>query len=403
VNHKLSVKSIDVSGKRVLVRVDFNVPLKDGQVADDTRILAALPTIKYLVKHNAKVILMTHLGRPRGIEESLRLDPVAKRLSEILKRPVQKVDHTVCKVTKEAEAKMKPGDILVLENLRFNPGEKANDSDFAKKLASLADIYVNDAFGTAHREHASVAGVPKYVPVAVAGCLLEKELKILNHMLEKPEHPFLAVLGGSKVSDKISVIDKFLDIVDGILTGGGMCFTFLKVKGYNIGKSILEENQILQAQKILEKAQSKNIPLQLPTDVVIAKEISEDAEYKVVPVEQIPDGWMGVDIGPDTISTYTGLIDTAHTIFWNGPMGVFEIDQFEEGTKAVAEAITDSAATSIVGGGDSDRALRKWDLERQITFVSTGGGASMKVLEGTPLPGVEALENRPVVGAKAGS
>ena len=391
---KLSVKDVDIRGKRVLVRVDYNVPIKEGKVADDTRIEASLPTIKYLLDNQAKVILMTHLGRPKGVEEALRLNPVAARLSALLRCPVKKVDETVCtNVTAEAE-KLKPGEILLLENLRFNPGEKANDPKFAQKLAKLADVYVNDAFGTAHRAHASTYGVPGIMPQAVAGLLLEKELENLHYILTEPKRPFYAVLGGSKVSDKIDVIDKFLEIVDGLFTGGGMLFTFLKAKGIEVGNSIVEESQVEHARRMMEKARKNNVDFYLPTDIVAAKDMEPGSEYKVVAVDEIPADWMGLDIGPQTSDTYAQKLTGAKTIFWNGPMGVFEMEQFSNGTKAVAMAIANSEATTIVGGGDSDRALRKFGLEEKISFVSTGGGASLKVLEGSKLPGVEVLQDR---------
>lgn len=397
---KKSIKSLDVEGKRVLVRVDYNVPIKDGKIADDTRIIASLPTLKYLLKHKAKIILMTHLGRPKGIEEDLRLDPVAEKLSEIIKKPVKKINTTICDKAKAAVSELKNGDILLLENLRFNPGEKENDPCFAKNLAVMADIYVNDAFGTAHRAHASTAGVPKILEDAVAGCLMEKELNTLNYILSRPKRPFAAILGGSKVSDKIVVIDKFIDIVDAILTGGGMCFTFLKAKGFEIGNSLVEEGFLGQAEKILEKAELKKAPFYLPEDVIVTRKPEAESEFKVVDADKIEEGWMGVDIGPRTAKHYSEVINNAKTIFWNGPMGIFELDPFENGTKTVAESIAHASATSIVGGGDSDRALRKYDLEDQITFISTGGGASLKFLEGTALPGVEALQDEPATYEK---
>lgn len=391
---KISIKEVDVRGKKVLVRVDYNVPIRNGKVADNTRIVASLPTIQYLLQNNAKIILMTHMGRPKGIEEELRLNPVAEELSKLLNRAIKKVDETVCKqVTAEAQ-ELKPGEILLLENLRFNPGEKANDPGFAQKLAKLADIYVNDAFGTAHRAHASTYGVPQITPVSVAGFLLEKELKTLNYLLTNPKRPFYAVLGGSKVSDKIEVIDKFLDIVDGLFTGGGMIFTFLKAKGLEVGKSLLEEGQINHARLMMEKTDKNNVDFYLPIDVVVARQLEAGSEYKVVPDENIPSEWFGVDIGPDTAKLYAEKLAQAQTIFWNGPMGIFEIAEFSNGTKEVATAIANSGATTIVGGGDSDRALRKFGLEEKISFVSTGGGASLKVLEGSKLPGVEVLQDK---------
>ncbi len=392
--NKLSVKDVDVTGKTVLVRVDYNVPIENGEVADDTRIAASLPTIQYLLAKKARIILMSHLGRPKGIEEDKRLNPVAKKLSALLGQSVKKVDETVCSSVTEEVKNLKPGEILLLENLRFNAGEKANDPDFAKKLAKLADVYVNDAFGTAHRAHASTYGVPQLMPVAVSGLLLEKELQNLDYILENPKRPFHAVLGGSKVSDKIDVIDKFLDIVDALFTGGGMLFTFLKAKGIDIGNSIVEESQIEHARQMLAKAEKNGVHFYLPVDVIIAKEIKPGAEHKIVAYDQIPDDWMGLDIGPATAKAYAQKLAEAQTIFWNGPMGVFEIDEFSGGTRTVAEAIANSSATTIVGGGDSDRALRKYGLEEKISFVSTGGGASLKVLEGSKLPGIEVLQNQ---------
>jgi len=390
---KKTVRDIDVSGKRVLVRVDFNVPISNGVVTDNSRIKAALPTIEYLIGKGAKIILMSHLGRPKGVEDKYRLDPVAQSLADLLGREVDKVDTTVGDEVKQAVSKMEPGDILLLENLRFNDGEKKNDPEFAKELASLADIYVNDAFGASHRAHASIVGVTKYLP-SVAGFLLEKEVDTLTALLKNPERPFVAVLGGSKVSDKIGVIDKFLDIVDSIIIGGGMAFTFLKAKGFEIGKSLLEEDKLDSSKRALEFADQKDVAIYLPSDVVIAKEISPDAEARVVPVDSIPEDWMGLDIGPDTIGVYQDVIASTRTIFWNGPMGVFEIDQFSRGTEEVAKAIADSNAISVVGGGDSIAALKKFNLEGKVSFVSTGGGASLELLEGKPLPGVEALADK---------
>ena len=388
---KKTVGDIDVTGKRVLVRVDLNVPLgEDGTVQDDTRINAVLPTINYLIEHNARVILASHLGRPKGVDEHLRLDPVSKVLSKLLGKEVKKVDKTISNEVEAAAANLKPGDVLLLENLRFNEGEKKNDPEFAKKLAALADVYVNDAFGAAHRAHASVVGVANYLP-AVAGLLLAKEVNTLTHLLEAPERPFCAVLGGNKVSDKIGVINKFLDIVDYLLTGGGMCFTFLKAKGLNIGKSVCETEELEHAREMLAKAEKNGVKLYLPVDVIVAEEFSASAAHKAVDVEDIPDDWQGLDIGPKTIQKYKEALNDAKTIFWNGPLGVFEMKPFSSGTEEIARAVADAGATTIVGGGDSDAALRKYDLEDKIDFISTGGGASLKMLEGVPLHGVEAL------------
>ena len=396
--NKKTVRDIDVSGRRVLVRVDFNVPISNGVVTDSSRIKAALPTIEYLINSHAKIILMSHLGRPKGVEDKFRLDPVAQALADILGREVEKVDETIGPQVTQAVEKLKPGDILLLENLRFDEREKKNDPEFAKELASLADVYVNDAFGASHRAHASIVGVPEYIP-GVAGFLLEKEVDTLTSLLKNPKRPFVAVLGGSKVSDKIGVIDSFLDkdIVNAILIGGGMCFTFLKAKGYDIGNSLLEEDKIEYCNQAMKKADEKDVAIYLPSDVVIAKEISPNAEAMVVAIDSIPDGWMGLDIGPDTINVYRGVVKGAQTIFWNGPMGVFEIDQFSRGTEEVAKAIaeaTQAGTTSIVGGGDSIAALKKYHLEGQVSFVSTGGGASLELLEGKKLPGVEALQDK---------
>lgn len=395
--HKKSLRDIDVRGKRVLVRVDFNVPLDEhGHVMDDSRIRATIPTLNYLRERQARIILMSHLGRPKGVEDRFRLDPVAKRLSELLGTPVKKLDKTVTDDVQAAADTLKAGEVMLLENLRFNPGESENNPDFARKLAGLADVYVNDAFGAAHRQHASVVGVTQFLP-CVAGLLLEKEVSILRKLIESPSRPFLAVLGGSKVSDKVSVIDRFLDLVDGILAGGGMCFTFLKAKGLGVGNSLVEAEQLGHAAAMLDKAKRNNVAFYLPVDVKVATEISSQATAKVVPVEQIPDGWIGLDIGPQTIDIYRQALGSARTIFWNGPMGVFEIDAFAQGTRGVAEAIaeaTAAGAVSIVGGGDSQAALKKFGLADRMSFVSTGGGASLKILEGAPLPGIEALQDK---------
>ncbi len=391
---KKTVRDIDVEGKRVLVRVDFNVPLEDGKVSDDTRIRFALPTIRYLIEHGAKVILMSHLGRPKGEPDpKLSLAPVSERLSEFLGRPVRQLHHTVAECVTDAVREMKPGDVIILENLRFNPGEKENDPAFAKHLAELGDVYVNDAFGAAHRKHASVAGVPQHLP-AVAGTLLEREVQTLSNLLENPLRPFVAVLGGSKVSDKIGVVNKLLEIVDALLIGGGMCFTFLKAKGLEIGQSLLEEDYIEEAGQMLEKADVNDTAFYLPSDIRVAAACEEGAPVTVVDVEDIPKDEMGLDIGPVTAEIYAGVISQAETVFWNGPMGVFEMKPFETGTREIATAIARSGATSIVGGGDSDAALRKFGLEQDISFISTGGGASMKMLEGQELPGVAALNDK---------
>ncbi len=391
---KKMIGDVDVSGKRVLVRVDFNVPLADGTVTDDTRVRAALPTIEYLVDGGAKVILMSHLGRPKGegFEEKFSLAPAARVLGRLLpERKVTLVDGIVGDEVGAVIDEMADGDIVVLENLRFDKREKKNDPEFAQQLASLADIYVNDAFGTAHRAHASTAGVAAYLP-AYSGFLLAREVEVLTGMLAEPARPFVAVLGGSKVSDKIGVIDRLLDIADSVIIGGGMCFTFLKSLGYEVGTSLLEEDWVDKAGEMLEKAKAKGARLLLPVDVVAADRFAEDADTRIVSCDEIPSDMMGLDIGPDSAALFREAISGAKTIFWNGPMGVFEMDAFADGTKQVALAIADNqAASSVVGGGDSVSAVKKFALEDKMTFISTGGGASMELVEGKKLPGVEAL------------
>jgi phosphoglycerate kinase len=389
---KRTVKDADVSGKRVLVRVDFNVPLADGSVTDDTRVRAALPTLRYLVDHGARVILMSHLGRPKGEPDpQYSLRPVRRTLQRLIGRNVVFVDTTVGPDAEEAAARMVDGEIIMLENVRFNPGEKANDPEFARALAGLADIYVNDAFGAAHRAHASTAGVAGFLP-AYAGLLLAREVTTLTGMLAEPERPFVAILGGSKVSDKFGVIDRLIDCVDALLIGGGMAFTFLVAQGIEVGNSLVEPDWVEPATKMLAKAAEKGVELLLPTDFVVAAEIAEDTDTKIVGRGEIPVGLMGLDIGPSSIEQFKGEIAAAKTIFWNGPMGVFEMAPFEAGTREIAIAVgRNSRAASIIGGGDSVAALKKFGLEDRVTFVSTGGGASMKLLEGAPLPGVEAL------------
>ena len=391
---KKTVKDVDVRGKRVLVRVDFNVPLSEGTVTDDTRVRAALPTLRYLVDHGARVIVMSHLGRPKGAPDpQFSLRPVRRVLQRLLGRNVVFVDDIVGPEAHDAVARMVDGEIIMLENVRFEPGEKTNDPEFAKALASLADIYVNDAFGAAHRAHASTEGVAHFLP-AYAGLLLAREVETLTAMLTKPERPFVAILGGSKVSDKFGVIDRLLDCVDTLIIGGGMCFTLLVAKGVSVGDSIVETEWVEPAKAMLTKAAEKGVELMLPVDFVIAEAIEADAETRIVAREEIPAGQMGLDIGPTTVELFKGAISTARTIFWNGPMGVFEMAPFENGTKQIAIAVSrNNRAASIVGGGDSVAALKKFDVEDRITFVSTGGGASMKLLEGSVLPGLAALQD----------
>ena len=389
---KKTVKDVDVRGKRVLVRVDFNVPLSEGTVTDDTRVRAALPTLRYLVDHGARVIVMSHLGRPKGAPDpQFSLRPVRRVLQRLLGRNVVFVDDIVGPEAHDAVDRMVDGEIIMLENVRFEPGEKTNDPEFAKALGSLADIYVNDAFGAAHRAHASTEGVAHVLP-AYAGLLLSREVETLTEMLTKPERPFVAILGGSKVSDKFGVIDRLLDCVDTLIIGGGMCFTLLVAKGVSVGDSLVEADWVEPAKAMLTKALDKGVELMLPVDFVIADAIEADAETRIVAREEIPAGQMGLDIGPTTVELFKGAISSARTIFWNGPMGVFEMAPFENGTKQVAIAvIRNNRAASIVGGGDSVAALKKFDVEDRITFVSTGGGASMKLLEGSELPGLAAL------------
>ncbi|MBN2168122.1 MAG: phosphoglycerate kinase [Actinobacteria bacterium] len=391
---KKSIEDIDLDGKKALVRVDFNVPLdKDRNVVDDTRIKGAIPTIEYLMDHGAQPILVSHLGRPKGqLVESLRMTPVGKRLSELLGKPVITLKECIGPRVKEA-IEENPDSIILLENVRFYPGEKENSPDFASEIADLADVYVNDAFGTSHRAHASTVGVAKNIP-AVMGLLVEKELETLGGLLENPEHPFVAVLGGNKVSDKLGVIDSLLEVADTIITGGGMCFTIIKSMGLEIGHSIVEKDQVEQISQTIKRARKKGVKVIVPIDFIVADRFDINASSKIVPTESIPPGWMGLDIGPATVEKYCQILKEARTIFWNGPMGVFEWPKFENGTKSVAECIASSGATSIVGGGDSDAALHNFGLAGRMSFLSTGGGAAMRLLEGKKLPAVEALMDK---------
>ncbi len=391
--NKKTIEDIEVKNKKVLVRVDYNVPLDDElNITDDTRIKLSLPTINYLIQNNAKVILMSHLGRPKGVvEDRLRLDPAAKRLGQLIGREVKKFNRIYSPDIKEyIDNKMNYGEIVMLENLRFDPREKANDSEFSKSLAALADIYVDDAFGAAHRAHASVEGVTKYLP-AVAGFLMKKEVEALTSLLESPRRPFLTILGGSKVSDKIKVIKNLLGKVDSLILGGGMTYTFLKAQGYEIGKSICEEDQINFAIDMLSLAQENNVNLMLPVDVVIAKEFDSESEKKLVSIQSIPIDWMGLDIGDKSIELFEKEISRASTIFWNGPLGVFEWDNFARGTKSIAYAVAESSAVTVAGGGDTLAALKKYNLSSKFSHVSSGGGAAMELLEGKELPGVASL------------
>ena len=389
-----TIDSLDATGKKVLVRVDFNVPVKDGVVTDDTRIRAALPTIEKLVGDGARVILMSHLGRPAGTgyEEAFSLRPAALRLSELLGKPVVFASDTVGEDAQAKAAALRDGDVLLLENLRFDKREKKNDPAFCEQLAALADVYVNDAFGTAHRAHASTAGVAALLP-AYAGYLMTREVSTLSGMLDEPKRPFVAILGGSKVSDKIKVIDALIDKCDTLIIGGGMCFTFLMAQGLSVGTSLKEEDWVERAGEMLAKAKQRGVELLLPVDVVVADRFAEDADHVTVMVDSIPNDMMGLDIGAGTAAMYAEAISKAKTVFWNGPMGVFEMDAFAAGTKAVAEAVAaNKEGDTIIGGGDSVAAVNKFDLADQMTFISTGGGAAMELVQGEKLPGVEALK-----------
>ena len=389
---KKTIRDIDVSGKKVLVRCDFNVPQdENGNITDIRRIQGALPTIRYLIDNNAKVILCSHLGRPKGeVKKEFSLLPVQKELSKELGIEVKLADDIVGESAKELTKKMKEKEVVLLENVRFDKREEANDKELSKELASLADIYVNDAFGTAHRAHSSTAGVSEFLP-AVSGFLIEKEIKFLGEALNNPERPFVSIIGGKKVSDKISVINNLLEKVDVLIIGGGMAYTFLKSEGLNIGKSICEEDKIELAKELIEKAKEKNVKLLLPVDIKVAKEFSNEAESKVVAVDEIEDEWEGMDIGPKTIEEYKNILESAKTIMWNGPLGVFEFDNFAYGTNKIAEILANSNAITIIGGGDSAAAIEKAGYADKMTHISTGGGASLEFLEGKKLPGIECL------------
>ncbi|VYU52742.1 Bifunctional PGK/TIM [Eubacterium limosum] len=394
---KKTVKDIDLKGKKVLMRADFNVPLnEDGVITDDTRIQAALPTIKYILDQGASLILMSHLGRPKNEPDpKFSLLPVAKRLSEVLGTEVVFNDdgEVVGQVTKDAAAALKPGQILLLQNTRFRPEEKKNEPSFAKELASLGDVFVEDAFGSSHRAHASTAGVADYLP-AVSGFLIQKELDFIGGALEDPKRPFVAILGGSKVSDKIGVINNLLEKVDSLIVGGGMAFTFLKAQGYEIGTSLLEEDKIDLAKELLAKAEAKGVKLLLPIDVVVAPEFKADAPSTNVKVDAIPADQMGLDIGVETQKLFADTIKDAKTVIWNGPMGVFEFPEFAKGTVAVAKAMAESDAVTIIGGGDSAAAVKQLGFEDGMSHISTGGGASLEFMEGKVLPGIDVLENK---------
>ena len=394
--NKKTIEDVDVRGKKVLVRCDFNVPLKDGKITDNTRITAAIPTIKYLMDKGAKVILCSHLGRPKGeVKEEFSLKPVANELTDLLNTDVKFANDVTGESAKSVTSSLTDGEVALLENVRFDPREEKNDDTLAMELADLSDgIYVNDAFGTAHRAHSSTEGVAHHVDEAVAGFLMEKEIKFLNGTLENPEKPFIAILGGAKVSDKIGVIENLLDKVDEILIGGGMAYTFIKANGGEIGDSLCEEDKIDEAKNIMKKAKEAGVKLVLPDDTRVTTEFSNDTPDKVVDSDKIPAGYQGLDIGPRTFKKFTDELQGSKTILWNGPLGVCEFDKYCIGTEKVAEAIAETDATSIVGGGDSVAAIKKLGLEDKFTHISTGGGASLELLEGKALPGLVCLTDK---------
>ncbi|AKN33388.1 phosphoglycerate kinase [Clostridium carboxidivorans P7] len=394
--NKKTIEDVEVKGKRVLARCDFNVPLKDGVITDENRLVGAMPTIKYLVEKGAKVILCSHLGKAKGPDPKLTLAPVAKRLSEMLgKEVVFAADDTVVgENAKKAVAAMKDGDVVLLENTRFRKEEGKNEEAFSKDLASLADIYVNDAFGSAHRAHCSVVGVTQFVDTAVCGYLIQKELKFLGEAVNTPERPFVAILGGAKVSDKINVINNLLDKVNTLIIGGGMAYTFLKAQGYTIGTSLLEADKVDYAKEMMEKAKAKGVKLLLPIDNVVGEKFAADTTPVTTEDANIPEGYMGLDIGPKTSKIYADAVKDAKTVVWNGPMGVFEFENFAKGTIAVAKAMADADATTVIGGGDSAAAVNILGFGDKMTHISTGGGASLEFLEGKALPGIEALNDK---------
>lgn len=389
--NKKSIRDVELAGKRVFCRVDFNVPMQDGVITDDTRIRAAVPTIRFMVDAGAKVILASHFGRPKGqVVEEMRLTPVAAHLSGLLGKQVTKLDDSAGAEVKEAVERMEQGDVLLLENVRFHAGEEKNDPELAKSFAELADLFVNDAFGTAHRAHASTAGIAQYIP-AVAGLLMEKEIRFMGGALSNPERPFTAIVGGAKVKDKIAVIENLLTKVDNLIIGGGMANTFLKAQGYAIGSSLCEDDKLELARTLMEQAKERGVQLLMPIDVVVADRFAADAQKQIVSIDAIPDGWMALDIGPKTVEVYHRVIVESKTVVWNGPMGVFEMDAFAQGTIGVAVAMKECSGTTIIGGGDSVAAVEKAGVAEQMTHISTGGGASLEFMEGKELPGVAVL------------
>ncbi len=391
---KKTVEDINVSGKRCIVRCDFNVPMSDGVITDDKRIREALKTVKYLKENGAKIILCSHMGRPKGeFNMKYSLAPVAERISELMGCPVAMATDVIGEDAKAKAAALKDGDIMLLENLRFHKEEEKNAPEFAKALADFAEIYVNDAFGTAHRAHASTAGIADYLP-AVCGYLIQKEIDVMGKALNDPARPFVAILGGAKVSDKIGVIENLIDKVDSLIIGGGMAYTFFKAKGWSVGNSICEDDKVCLAKELMAKAEAKGVKMLLPVDTVVGKEFKEDTEHMTVPSCEIPDSWQGLDIGPKSVELFSDAIKNAQTVVWNGPMGVFEFEAFAVGTKAVAKAVAESGAISIIGGGDSAAAVEQLGYADKMTHISTGGGASLEFLEGLELPGIAALNDK---------
>ncbi|MFC8689353.1 phosphoglycerate kinase [Brevibacillus porteri] len=389
--NKKSIRDVELAGKRVFCRVDFNVPMQDGVITDDTRIRAAVPTIRFMMEAGAKVILASHFGRPKGqVVEEMRLTPVAAHLSSLLGKDVRKLEDCQGDDVEAAVERMESGDVILLENVRFHAGEEKNDPELAKSFAALADLFVNDAFGTAHRAHASTAGIAEYIP-AVAGLLMEKEIRFMGGALSNPERPFTAIVGGAKVKDKIAVIENLLTKVDHLIIGGGMANTFLKAQGYGIGASLCEDDKLDLARTLMDQAKERGVQLLMPVDVVVADRFAADAEKQVVAIDAIPEGWMALDIGPKTVDQYHSVIVQSKTVVWNGPMGVFEMDAFAGGTIGVAKAMAACSGTTIIGGGDSVAAVEKAGVAEQMTHISTGGGASLEFMEGKELPGVAVL------------